>query len=111
MSWRCVQVRISVSKTHTPNKMGSGSQISRTMRIAVMAAMTDQPAGVNKVIPITAPITPGREAFQSVNPIHIPSVDAIAFPPRKPRNGEKVCPRMGAMAMSRIGNPRIPRLK
>jgi hypothetical protein len=80
---------MSVSPTHTENKSGSGSQIIRVVIIPPKANMTAQPGDVNTAIPISTAITPAREAFQIVNPIHTPNAVARAFPPRKPRKGEK----------------------
>ena len=73
--------------------------------------MTAQPEEVINAMPSNTPITPVREAFQIVNPIHTPSETARALPPWKPKNGLKICPRIGAMAIRNIGIPRTPRLK
>ena len=59
------------------------------------ANITGQPGGVNSALAITRMINAGKEAFQTVNPIHTPNETAIPFPPRNPRKGEKTCPRRG----------------
>ena len=70
--------------------------ISRKTRSISIAPITAQAETVNTLWKrkTEPPITNGPNGTVSAD--HAPKVHASALPPRKPRNGEKACPRMGA---------------